>query len=132
MVGREKEDDVPPPVPTEDNPNTQKFGSGDNTGIPPAVEKEEPHAPLPEGESFNNKSMPQPVEKEEPTDTQNLPDSINTITGKLEIGKQKVQRQWGEDETPVVKLNGNAIYFGEGGLSLNFEKLFDSFSTVDF
>ena len=52
MVGRMEEGDASSSVVTEDNPNTQKFGSGKNTGIPPAVEKEEPHAPLPEAESL--------------------------------------------------------------------------------
>jgi hypothetical protein len=54
-----------------------------------------------------------------------LPDSLTTVAGKLEIGKQKVKSQWGDDETPIVKLNGNTIYIGEGGFSLRFEKLFD-------
>jgi hypothetical protein len=54
-----------------------------------------------------------------------LPDSLTTVAGKLDIGKQKAKRQWGEDEAPVVKLNGNTVYIGEGGFSLHFEKFFD-------
>ncbi|MCE5227847.1 MAG: hypothetical protein LLG05_18565 [Porphyromonadaceae bacterium] len=47
-----------------------------------------------------------------------LPASLTTVAGKLDIGKQ-------EDEVPVIKLNGNTIYIGEGGFSLHFEKFFD-------
>ncbi len=54
-----------------------------------------------------------------------LPASLTTVAGKLDIGKQKVKKQWGEDEVPVIKLNGNTIYIGEGGFSLHFEKFFD-------
>ena len=54
-----------------------------------------------------------------------LPDSLPTVAGQLNIGKQDVKRSWGMTEAPVVKLNGKTIYIGEGGFSLHFCRLFD-------
>ena len=66
-----------------------------------------------------------PEKVQESTATSDLPDTLTTTAGKLEISKEKVKKEWGEDEFPVVKLNGKNIYISEGGISLHFEKLFD-------
>jgi len=52
------------------------------------------------------------------TASADMPNTLTTVAGKLEIRKQK-------DETPIVQLNGKTIYVGQGGFSLNFQKLFE-------